>query len=229
MLARLLKKVWVLEHAPRDWDMQQVAQLLKEHFDEVCMLRQLQRKGWKNFVFRAACKRGADADLVPLTVQLQEHGSQPQLFTLWAKVAPPRQIEYKQRHIKAGAVPFFDKGSILDPVAISTAVAEPEEASQDRSGDVRAKAPPPRPKRQRATARQPPVGLQLIAQPKDGDCLFHSFRAALQWLNRKKPGFAAPHPHELRARVLDHLKRHSDRYKVSWEAGEDWPQRQCAA
>ena len=68
----LVNKVWVLEHAPRDWDMQQVAQILGEHFNDVRMFRQLHRKGWKNFVFRGARKRGADADLAPLIAQLAE-------------------------------------------------------------------------------------------------------------------------------------------------------------
>ena len=212
----VVKKVWVLEHAPREWDMQQVSQLLAEHFNEVCMFRQLQRKGWKNFVFRGACKRGADADLVPITVQIQE-GDKAQPFTLWAKVAPPRQVEYKQRQIKAGAVPFFDSKSILDPVAASTTVPDPQDPAQN-SAQADSKTPPPNAKRQRTTVRHTPKGLTLQAQPKDGDCLFHSFRAGLQWLNRKKKDYNAPHPHELRARMLDHLQRHCDRYQAPWEA-----------
>ena len=132
----------------------------------------------KNFVFRGACKRGADADLVPIIVQIQEGDTPPQPFTLWAKVAPPRQVEYRQRQIKAGAVPFFDSKSILDPVATATTVPDSQDPPQD-SAQGGNKAPPPGAKRQRTTIRQTPKGLTLQTQPKDGDCLFNSFRARL--------------------------------------------------
>ena len=183
---------------------------MQELFTEVTMFRQLQRKGWKNFVFRAACKRGADVDLVPLVVQLSEPGPTPQPFTLWAKVAPPRQVNCKQRQIKGGAIPFFDKTSILDPVQVSTTAPQnhepPTATAQDDS-----KEPPPAPKRIRTK------GTTLRPQPRDGDCLYHSFSAALKWLTKRKD-YEAPHPHELRARMVDHLKRYEDQYRIHWES-----------
>ncbi|CAE7864782.1 unnamed protein product [Symbiodinium microadriaticum] len=91
-------------NAPRDWDMNQVSQLLAEYFSEV--------------------------------------PANEELMLIWCpSLCKFRQVEYRQRQIKAGAVPFKESKSILDPVAV------------------------------------------------------------------------APHPHELRARMIDHLQRHTDRYQ----------------
>ncbi|CAE7248689.1 unnamed protein product [Symbiodinium sp. CCMP2592] len=54
--------------------------------------------------------------------------------------------------------------------------ADPAKDSMQTDG----KEPPPNAKRQRTTIRQTPQGLTLLSQPRDGDCLFHSFQAGLQ-------------------------------------------------
>eukprot|EP00439_Symbiodinium_sp_Y106_P010561 s8208_g1.t1 len=139
---------------------------------------------------------------------------------IFVQVAPPRQVECKQ--IKGGAVPFVDKTSILDPVQVSTTAPQTEEPPATTDQDDN-KEPPPAPKRIRTTVRHAPKGTTIRHQPRDGDCLFHSFRAALKFLNKRKD-YEAPHPHELRARMVDHLKRYEDQYRTHWEnAGKIGP------
>ena len=209
-----VRKVWVLEHAPKVWDLQQVASLLQEQFTDINMFRQVQRGGHKNFTFRAACKRGCDADLVPVTVILDEPGGSNAPVTLWAKIAPPRHVEYKQRHIRGGAVPFFDKPSLFDPVAVASAPSKAETNAEDKAnkGDS-----DPDPKRTCASKRPVPAGTILQKQPADGDCLFHTFSAGLHLL-RKDKDTEPIHPHELRARTVAHMRRYTERYKPQWEA-----------
>ena len=195
-------KVWILEHAPKTWDLQQVAGLLKEQFSDINMFRQVHRGNWKNFIFRAACKRGCDADLVPVTVILDELGASNAPVTLWAKIAPPRHIEYKQRHIKGGSIPFFDKPSLFDPVT----VPGPSNAKSDKEDEAEKANPTPDPKRTCSAKRPVPAGTILQKQPADGDCLFHSFSAGLFHLRKDKESEPI-HPHELRARTVAHIRR----------------------
>ena len=206
-------KVWILERAPKTWDLQQVAGLLKEQFSDINMFRQVHRGNWKNFIFRAACKRGCDADLVPVTVILDELGASNAPVTLWAKIAPPRHIEYKQRHIKGGSIPFFDKPSLFDPVT----VPGPSNAKSDKEDEAEKENPTPDPKRTCSAKRPVPAGTILQKQPADGDCLFHSFSAGLFHLRKDKESEPI-HPHELRARTVAHIRRYTERYKPQWEA-----------
>ena len=209
-----VRKVWMLEHAPRMWDLQQVAGLLQEQFTDINMFRQIHRGSWKNFIFRAACKRGSDVDLVPVTVILDEPGGGNAPITLWAKLAPPKHVEFKQRQIRGGAVPYFDKPNVFDPVAVASAApkAEPDTEGKDCKGD-----PPPVPKRTCSAKRPVPEGTVLQKQPADGDCLFHTFSAGLHALRKEKDGEPI-HPHELRARTVAHIRRYAERYKPQWEA-----------
>ena len=147
-----VRKVWVLEHAPKTWDLQQVAGLLKEQFSDINMFRRIHRGGWKNFIFRAACKRGSDVDLVPVTVILDEPGGNNAPVTLWAKIAPPKHVEFKQRQIRGGAVPFVDKPSLFDPVAVAGA-APKAEAKEDDADSKGKSAPGPK----RACSAKRPV------------------------------------------------------------------------
>ena len=209
-----VRKEWILEHAPRTWDLQQVAGLLQDQFSDINMFRQVHRGGWKNFIFRAACKRGSDVDLVPVTVILDEPGGNNAPVTLWAKIAPPKHVEFKQRQIRGGVVPFFDKPSLFEPVAVATAPNKAEDTAEDAEckGD-----PPPDPKRTCAAKRPVPAGTVLQKQPADGDCLFHTFSAGLHYLRKDKEGEPI-HPHELRARTVAHIRRYTERYKPQWEA-----------
>ena len=209
-----VRRVWVLEHAPKTWDLQQVAVLLQEQFSDISMFRQIHRGGWKNFIFRAACKRGSDVDLVPVTVILDEPGGSNAPVTLWAKIAPPRHVEFKQRQIRGGAVPYVDKPSLFDPVAV--AGAAPKAEAQEGNADSKGK-PVPDPKRTCAAKRPVPDGTVLQQQPADGDCLFQTFSAGLHFLRKDKDSEPI-HPHELRARTVAHIKRYSERYKPQWEA-----------
>ena len=208
-----VRKVWVLEHAPKPWDLQQVAALLQEFFTDINMFRQINRGAWKSFVFRAACKRGADVDLVPVTVLLDEPGHNSPV-TLWAKIAPPRQVEYKQRSIKGGAAPFCAKTSHFEPVAVAQAT---QEDAKMTNADAAAAGAGSGTKKACTSKRPVPEGTILRTQPADGDCLFHTFSAGLHWLKRDKDGDPI-HPHELRARAAAHIRRYEEKYKPQWEA-----------
>ena len=209
-----VRRVWILEHAPKTWDLQQVAGLLQDQFSDINMFRQVHRGAWKNFIFRAACKRGSDVDLVPVTVLLDEPGGSNAPVTLWAKIAPPKHVECKQRQIRGGAVPFFDKPSLFDPVTVATA---PTKAEDKAAGEQCKGEPPPDPKRTCSAKRPVPEGTILHRQPADGDCLFHTFSAGLHALRKDKESEPI-HPHELRARTVAHIRRYTERYKPQWEA-----------
>ena len=58
-----------------------------------------------------------------------------------------------------------------------------------------------------------PAGVELVAQPMDGSCLFHCLAAGLKQLDASKDYTAA----EIRARVANHFAKNEGEYKKIWD------------
>ncbi|CAE7272427.1 Pol [Symbiodinium microadriaticum] len=211
-----ITRIWILEGTPREVDMEQAKTVLQPVFNDVTIIRQINRGSTRSFVFRAACARGNEVDLIPIVVELSQGP-----ITAWAKVAPPRDDKVKQRPIKGGSLPCIDHKSSLDPVSVivelpcdkgNEASAQDDQSTEDKP-QAQAKETSA-PKRQKALVRQPPPGTKLIPQEKDGNCLYHTVVAALN-SERKDKTF---HHTELRARVVAHMKAHPEWYKADWES-----------
>ena len=158
-------------------------------------------------MFRGACKRGADADLVPIIVQIQEGDTPPQPFTLWAKLLPrgrwstgsgkSKQVLFLSKRAKASWILLLLPLPFRIP-RIHRRICTGRQQSTPAGGKAAENHDPPDAK-----------GIDF-ANPAEGWGLSLSFFPCKVAV--------APHPHELRARMIDHLQRHTDRYQAQWEA-----------
>ena len=98
--------------------------------------------------------------------------------------------------------------------------AEPKTASKDHK---RGTAPAgSSAKRVVVQQRALPSGVELIAQPTDGSCLFHCLAAGLKQLDPSKEYTAA----EIRARVANHFAKNAGEYQKCWDG--ELPNRQIS-
>ena len=119
------------------------------------MLRQLRKKKFKVFYFRAASKE-ADRDLVPLTAR---DGNDT--LTLWATIAPPRNRVRQQRVLKGSSVlSLAPRTSIFEPQPVSIATCAED---GDKEQGVAKKA--------KTLARGVPTGCKVHIVPGDGSCV----------------------------------------------------------
>ena len=229
-------RIWTLSGCPKHWDMRQAAEVLSGCFSEVKLIRQNVRGADKSFMFRGAAQAGPDCDLLPIAAQ---DGDQAKL-TLWATLAPPRKEQVHQKKLRGGSMPFVSAAADIftpipqsrakeagarDPTAMDITLGEAAEGQTAAEGAAGAKEAPggktPQqegggdPKRAKVSLREVPPGCNRVAAPADGNCLFHSFGAAYAWAR----GQTTVINHlDLRARVADHLERHSSDYEPAWLA-----------
>ncbi|CAE7464425.1 unnamed protein product, partial [Symbiodinium pilosum] len=131
-----------------------VERLLAPSFENIKMLRQLRKKKFKVFYFRAASKE-ADRDLVPLTAR---DGNDT--LTLWATIAPPRNRVRQQRVLKGSSVlSLAPRTSIFEPQPVSIATCAED---GDKEQGVAKKA--------KTLARGVPTGCKVHIVPGDGSC-----------------------------------------------------------
>ncbi|CAE7588445.1 L96 [Symbiodinium sp. KB8] len=165
-------------------------------------------------IFKGTCQRGNEVDLVPIVITLSDEDT----VTAWAKIAPPREAKVRQRAIKGSSMPCVTRPSVLDPITVTKEIPNPQgeqsdsgaaqgETASDQKKEVSA------PKRRVVLQRQAPEGTTIVAQEKDGNCLYRTIATAL---NQSKPK-ADFHHLELRARVAAHLQNHPELYKKDWE------------
>ena len=62
--------------------------------------------------------------------------------------------------------------------------------------------------------RSVPKGMQIEAQPKNGACAFHCFSTGLKKISKGK---IDKHPRNLRAECIEHMQKHSEEYRASWD------------
>ena len=92
--------------------------------------------------------------------------------------------------------------------------AGPTAASKDDHNDKRGNASAgSSAKRVLVQQRALPAGVELIAQPTDGSCLFHCLAAGLKQLDASKEYTAA----EIRARVANHFAKNAGEYQKIWD------------
>ena len=214
----LIPRIWILEGLPSILDMEQAKAVLEPLFNELSIIRQVRKNGAKQFIFRGACVRGNEADLVPIAVEVEavgEGGAQA-THVAWARLAPPKGEKVKQRAIHGASVPFVKEDSAFTPVPVTVEVPATPKAEGAKDGEAKdapAKPQPPA-KRQKALLRPVPEGTKLVPQDKDGNCMYRSIACALNH-GRKEASF---HHLELRARVASHLEEHGSWYEEEWKA-----------
>ena len=221
--ATRFSRVWQLNGCPRHWDMVQAAGVVEASFHEVKMIRQSVRGSEKSFLFRGAAKAGADCDLLPIAA---EDGDDGQLM-LWACLAPARPEQVRQKRLRGGSLPFVEAQAAPFSPVTKTIDATPDDSkeSQDMdtssAGDAKGsdtaekKKEEGNAKRAKIALREVPAQCSVHAVPRDGNCLYHSFSAILQWANK---GSTAINHLDLRARVADHIERHAADYEPAWTA-----------
>ncbi|CAE7264425.1 Pol [Symbiodinium sp. CCMP2456] len=79
----LIPRIWILEGLPSILDMEQAKTVLEPLFRDLSIIRQVRKNGSKQFIFRGACLRGNETDLV------KAHGAQAS-HVAWARLAPPK-------------------------------------------------------------------------------------------------------------------------------------------
>ena len=214
----LIPRIWILEGLPSILDMEQAKAVLEPLFNELSIIRQVRKNGAKQFIFRGACVRGNEADLVPIAVEVEavaEGGAQA-THVAWARLAPPKGEKVKQRAIHGASVLFVKEDSAFTPVPVTVEVPATPKAEGAKDGEAKdapAKPQPPA-KRQKALLRPVPEGTKLVPQDKDGNCMYRSIACALNH-GRKEASF---HHLELRARVASHLEEHDSWYEEEWKA-----------
>ena len=165
------------------------------------------------------------SDLVPISLDTGEG-----IITAWARVAPPRAEKVQQRQLPVTAVPLATKqtfrsttpvpvpaGSGTTPMEVSNAEHKggaDQESSQDAHKKPEGGEPPSKKAAVAPELRQVPQGLKNDAQPKDGACAFHCFSQGLKKISKGK---IDKHPRQLRAECVEHMQKHAEDYKASWD------------
>ena len=180
----LIPRIWILEGLPSLLDMEQAKAVLEPLFNELSIIRQVRKNGAKQFIFRGACVRGNETDLVPIAVEVEAVGEQGEQAThvACARLAPPKGEKVKQRAIHGASVPFVKEDNAFSPVPVTVEVPVTPKADGATDGaakDATAKPQPPA-KRQKALLRQVPEGTKLLPQEKDGNCMYRSIACAAQ-------------------------------------------------
>ncbi|CAE7765824.1 Pol, partial [Symbiodinium necroappetens] len=216
----LIPRIWILEGLPSILDMEQAKSVLEPLFRELSIIRLVRKNGSKQFIFRGACVRGNEADLVPIAVEVEALGEQSAQAThvAWARLAPPKGEKVKQRAIHGASVPFVKEDNAFSPKPVTVEIPAPPKADGAADGAAKDEAGKPQPpaKRQKALLRQVPEGTKLMPQDKDGNCMYRSIACALNH-GRKESSF---HHLELRARVASHLEEHASWYEEEWKADD---------
>ncbi|CAE7305654.1 Otud3, partial [Symbiodinium microadriaticum] len=221
--ATRFSRVWQLNGCPRHWDVVQAAGVVEASFYEVKMIRQSVRGSEKSFLFRGAAKAGADCDLLPIAAEDGDDGH----LMLWACLAPARPEQVRQKRLRGGSLPFVEaQAAPFTPVTKTIDVTpgdsqEPHDMDASSAGDAtdtkadEEKKEEGNTKRAKIALREVPAQCSVHAVPRDGNCLYHSCSAILQWANKES---TAINHLDLRARVADHIERHAADYEPAWNA-----------
>ena len=195
--------VWMLESIPKEWDTDQIKEVLRTSFQNVTLIKQRHVKGWRTCWFRGALQAKDNRDLVPVAVEYMGAA-----MTLWAVLAPPRNTPRKQRPLRGATMSLEAKRSILDPIAEAAGVTGGTEVSQNAQKEESVA------KRPKVEKRKIPTGTKLQSMPGDGSCGFHCFAEGLKILSKDKQ---VVHPREMRAKVAAHLQRYEKEYVHMWD------------
>ena len=211
-----ITRLWVLQDAPIEWGSSEASAALQQSFQNVAIQRWTRSRGTKLFFFKAKADLEADRDMVPIYARFDgnEH-------TMWAVWAHQKRGTTMQRPLKGRSVPIVEGPKLLK--AMATAPTEPPTAIDDQGKETSA------PKRARlpAQTRTRPPDLVFKAMPKDGNCVFHTLAGGLEWLSRKHKKPLSLSARELRARVVEHMRKHSEAYEADYDGkspgGADMP------
>ncbi|CAE7196350.1 gcs-1 [Symbiodinium sp. CCMP2592] len=204
--SQAVPRVWNFPHVPASWGQKEVLQVLDQSFKDVALIQHKRTGAEYLYRFRATLKHG-DHDLVPLSAIVESEPGKDNEITLWATVAPYKPKHAKQRPLRCAPTPCLAKEKpALEPQPVRLQVP----AELDAEGKEVSPA-----KHVAASHRQIPSGCDLIETPKDGACLFHAIARGLNWLSGPKK---AEHSHrDLRARCVEHLRKHASQYIGEWD------------
>ena len=197
-----VQRMWMIKGLPVSWGLSEAKTALAGSFSDLTMVSTKRDKAGKCFFFKGIYDQGAQRDIAPISISVD--GSD---YTLWAEWAPPRPQKTVQRRLPGGAVAFVRAPELLQ----STAVKQEAGTIVDDAGKS---VPDPKKPRQEDKVRVVPTGLIYKTVPKDGNCVFHSLAAGLKFVTNGKVDLTA---RELRARTVEHFKKHEDTYAKKYD------------
>ena len=204
--SQAVPRIWNFPHVPASWGQKEVMQVLEQSFKDVVLIQHRRTGAEYLYRFRATLKQG-DLDLVPLSAIVEGEPGNSNEIVLWATVAPYKPKKTMQRPLRRTPMPYLEKEkSPLEPQTVRVQVP----AEVDGEGKELSPA-----KHVAASHRQIPSGCDLVETPKDGSCLFHAVASGLHWLAGPKQ---TKYCHrDLRARCVEHLRKHASQYMQEWD------------
>ena len=214
-----VQRHWVLQGAPLAWGTAEAQLVLQGSFADAVITKFTRNRQGKTFHFKAVAQFEANKDILPISASYD--GSE---ITLWACWQTPRHGQLKQRNLRAEAVPHVEPPAFFPHQAVVAAPAVEKDA--DGKEVPAAKRP-----RSQDSVRTIPKDLALEAMPRDGNCVFSTLAQGLQWATSGTKSPVRLSARELRARIIEHFKKHTDHYAalhdgldpVTPDAKCDWP------
>ncbi|CAE7531982.1 unnamed protein product, partial [Symbiodinium microadriaticum] len=198
-----IQRQWVLQGVPLHWGFPEVTKALQSAFTEIVITASKRGRGDKSIFYKATATLEASRDIVPISVIYD--GNE---MVLWAKWAPPRHQKVSMRNLRHNIVPVVDAPKIL-----SIPAAKPDEPLTE-TDDKNKEVPQGKRPKTEEKKRSIPACLQLCAQPRDGNCLFHSLCQGLAWVTKHQKKPLVMTAREMRARLVERLRRHSELYET---------------
>ena len=214
-----VQRHWVLQGAPLAWGTAEAQLVLQGSFADAVITKFTRNRQGKTFHFKAVAQFEANKDILPISASYD--GSE---ITLWACWQTPRHGQLKQRNLRAEAVPHVEPPDFFPHQAVVAAPAVEKDA--DGKEVPAAKRP-----RSQDSVRTIPKDLALETMPRDGNCVFSTLAQGLKWATSGAKSPVRLSARELRARIIEHFKKHTDHYAalhdgldpVTPDAKCDWP------
>ena len=234
-----VQRHWLIDGVPREVTTDQLVTVLQgAGFDEIEMLVQRRRGALMEFHFRA--KATFTTDCIGIPFQLGENefalwariappkrgkGTPQTISTAgsWSLEPPKSRWTTEQVALNEGedqetngkdGASVLDSGSTAGDVTMPPGAADkdrpagPVGAKERRAGEKGAAK-----KIMAVQQRSVPAGVEVAAQPMDGNCLLHCLAAGLKELDTPKEYTAA----EIRARVANHFAKNESEYRKIWD------------
>ena len=199
-----VKRAWLLRDAPLEWGFLEAAEALQATFKDVTITSCKRVRSLKSFSFKATADVDADRDAVPVSIIYDGNET-----TLWAVWALPRQGQLKQRTVRPDSVPALDSPQLQATAQTAEPLVVLDEDGKENPAPKKQKVPD--------STRAYPKELVLRAQPRDGNCVFHSLASGLAWVTSSSKNPINLTAREMRARITEHLRKHSEIYEKEYD------------
>eukprot|EP00439_Symbiodinium_sp_Y106_P015488 s3980_g2.t1 len=199
-----VKRAWVLRDAPLHFGFLEAAEALQTAFKDVTITSCKRVRQAKSFFFKATADAAANRDALPVPIIYD--GSE---MTLWAVWSLPRHGQLQQRTVRPDSVPALETPKLQ----VTAHTTEPQVVVEADGKET------PAPKKQKLpeSKRTYPSSLVLREQPRDGNCVFHTLCAGVAWLTANSKTKVALTAREMRARIVEHLRKHATAYEKDFD------------